>query len=145
MTVYCRCGHARASHGIAREGGVGCSGDPACTCTWFEPPEESRGEPWREAKPGSRAARPRYPSGPEHAGTVDEVERLRRKLDMARWERDRWRRRCLVARGRVARLERRRAWAEAYLGFRLEYRLRGLLRRWRRWRRAAWRKAGAFA
>lgn len=55
-------------------------------------------------------------------------DRLVRKLAVARWERDRWQRRYRYARQRITRLEERRAWAERYIGFRVEYRLRG----WRR-------------
>lgn len=69
--------------------------------------------------------------------TLTREQRLERKLDRARAERDQWQARyrhvVMICRG----LQRRRAWAEGYVGFRMEYRLRGGLRRLRRYRRWA--------
>ena len=62
-------------------------------------------------------------------------ERLRRKLDKARARRDQWQRKYLAAHAERMALRARREWVETYLGFRIEYRLRGTARRLRRWRR----------
>lgn len=81
--------------------------------------------------PGTLRSRPRYAVEPDR-GPLTREERLTRQLAMARWQRGRWQRRCIFARQRVEALERRRAWAERYVGFRIEYWLRGAVRRARR-------------
>jgi hypothetical protein len=75
-------------------------------------------------------------------GRITREQRLERQLAMTRWERDRWQRRCQFARARVARLEARRAWAERYIGFRVEYRLRGYWRGLKRRSRNLARRLG---
>lgn len=87
--------------------------------------------------PGTRAARPRYPRGGYFAGRLSRVERLERQLASVRWQRDRWQRRYQFARRDIARLEARRTWVERYVGFRVEYRIRGWWRGLRRRYRVA--------
>lgn len=104
--------------------------------------------------PGTAAARPRWPRRRHEAGCpinpcrclarapLGELERTRRKLAQARWERDRWQRRYLIMTGRFHALERRRGWTEQYVGFRVEYRIRGWWRGVKRHARIARRTVG---
>lgn len=70
--------------------------------------------------------------------TLTREQRLERKLRKARRDRDRWQARYRHVAGICKGLQRRRSWVESYVGFRIEYRLRGGLRRLRRYRRWAW-------
>lgn len=74
------------------------------------------------------------PRDPERRPLTRE-ERLERKLEDCRARRDQWQRRYRFMVDRCHALERRRSWVERYVGFRVEYRLRGWARRWRRYRR----------
>lgn len=65
-------------------------------------------------------------------GPLTEVERLERKLARARAQRNTRTGQYQRAVRQIHALERRRAWVESYLGFRVEYRLRGIYRRVRR-------------
>ncbi len=88
--------------------------------------------PLRPPKPGTFAARPWFGGTPELAGKLTREDKLERKLANVRWQRDRWQRRHGEAVKRLRALEERRGWVEQYVGFRVEYRLRGWWRRLKR-------------
>ena len=96
--------------------------------------------PRRQPKPGTFAARPWFGGTPELAGKLTREDKLERKLANVRWQRDRWQRRHTAAVKRLQALEERRTWVEGYIGFRVEYRLRGYWRRLKRYYRVARRK-----
>jgi hypothetical protein len=67
-------------------------------------------------------------------------QRLARELAKLKAQRDTRTRHRAALKRRIADLERRRAWVERYIGFRIEYRLRGYWRGTRRRARVAWRR-----
>lgn len=81
---------------------------------------------------------------PDHRGRCDRwfphqelsrEQRLARQVAKLKAQRDRRTRHRFHLDDRIRALERRRAWVEGYLGFRVEYRIRGYWRRAkRRWR-----------